>query len=432
MTSSNRLRAPLSSTIGGPIPEDPVFGKYRVVRALGAGGMAQVFLASLDGPDGFSKTCVVKRIRPEYALDEAYAQMFVNEAKVAAMLSHPNIVHVFEFAKEQGTYFLAMEYVAGASLERIVRVARAANLPLGPRTAVEIGIPVAHALAYVHAFAPYDGGPSLRLVHRDVTPGNVLVSREGIVKLADFGVAQSTMTAQNTAVGVVKGKLPYMSPEQVSGQPIDGRSDIFSLGIILYELTTGHRLFKGDSVGATALAVMRGRIPLPSQLLPNVPAELERIVMTALARDLRKRYPSASALAADLEAFRLSRSWGAGSNHLGTLVTSLFSMDRTASATVPANAPGSGLSRTSLASGSPEVASSEIGVARPPADGEVVGDFEADGGAAHELLISEELDIFEEGLDPPEKISAAAVAGAVAATLLCSAVFWYLVLRWPG
>ncbi len=430
MTSSNFLRAPAPPPPnGGAFAESLAFGKYRVVRALGTGGMAQVFLASLDGPDGFSKTCVIKRIRPEYARDEAYAQMFVNEAKVAAMLSHPNIVHVFEFAKEQGTYFLAMEYVAGASIEHIVRAARAANVPLGPRTAVEVGIPAANALAYVHAFAPDDGGAPLHLVHRDITPGNVLVSREGTVKLADFGVAQSTMTSQNTAAGVVKGKLPYMSPEQVSGLPLDGRSDVFSLGIILYELITGHRLFKGDSVGATALAVMRGRIPPPSQLVPNVAPELERIVMTALARDLRKRYPSAHALAADLEAFRASQSWSTGSSHLGTLVTSLFTRDLVSPASTAVNA--SSLSRTSLAGASTEAVASAVGVAIPPGDGEGVGGAYGlePAGRAVELLPDEDLEIVDGGLGSPEPISAAAVAGAVAFTLAGSAVFWYLVLR---
>lgn len=432
MTSTKPLLATIPPPNGGSVSESTAFGKYRVVRALGTGGMAQVFLASLDGPDGFSKTCVIKRIRPEYARDEAYAQMFVNEAKVAAMLSHPNVVHVFEFAKEQGTYFLAMEYVAGASLERMVRAARAANVPLGPRTAVEIGIPVANALAYVHAFAPPDGGAPLKLVHRDITPGNVLVSREGNVKLADFGVAQSTMSTQNTVAGVVKGKLPYMSPEQVSGLPLDGRSDVFSLGIILYELTTGHRLFKGDSVGATALAVMRGRIPKPSQLVPNVPAELERIIMTALARDLRKRYGSANAMAADLEAFRVSQNWSTGSNHLGTLVTSLFSKDLAGSATIPA---GKSLqSRTALASPSTEILGSTVGVAVPPRESGVAEvppgyGLEVESGAVEELLSDVELEIVEVEPSSPERVSAAAVAGTVAFTLAGSAVFWYLVLH---
>lgn len=285
--------------------------------------MARLFLATLNGPDGFAKRCVLKHILPELARDPSFAAMFVNEAKVAAMLSHPNIVQVFEFAKEQDQYYFAMEYVDGTSLDRLVRAARKAGLPLGPRVAVEVGIPVASALAYAHDFTLPDGTP-LALVHRDVAPDNVLLSREGIVKLTDFGVVKTAINSQDTIAGVVKGKWSYMSPEQVLAMPVDRRSDVFSLGIVLYELSTGVRLFKGDSVPQTANAVARAEVVPPSQIVSDFPLPLERILLKALAREPSQRYQTAAQMGAYLDAFRTSQSWTSGSQHLGTLVSQLF------------------------------------------------------------------------------------------------------------
>jgi serine/threonine-protein kinase len=297
--------------------------------------MAQLFLATLDGPDGFSKLCVLKRILPELAQDPSFAAMFVNEAKVAAMLSHPNIVQIFEFAKEEDQYFLAMEYVEGTSLDRLMKAARKATQPLGPRVAVEIGIPVANALAYAHDFTLPDGSP-LSLVHRDIAPDNILVSREGIVKLTDFGVVKTAINAHGTVAGVVKGKWSYMSPEQVLALPVDRRSDVFSLGIVLYELATGVRLFRGDSVPQTANAVARAEVVPPSKIVANFPIALERILLKALAREPAQRYQTTAQLGAYLDAFRVSQSWSQGSQHLGALVTQLCPEDR--SGTYPAYA----------------------------------------------------------------------------------------------
>lgn len=298
-----------------------VIGKYRVVRDVGIGGMAQVFLAHREGPEGFAKPYVIKWILPQYAQDEQYAKMFITEAKVAALLDHPNIVHVFDFEIEDGNYYLVMEYVAGASLAAIMKANRRRGTPLGAQIAVEIGAAIAHALSYAHELATHDGR-TLDLVHRDISPGNLLVSRDGAVKLADFGVVKTSMTT--TEVGVVNGKWAYMSPEQISGLAVDKRSDLFSLGIVLYEVITGERLFRAENAAATASRVMNAVIRPPSALVSDLDPRLDRIVMTMLERDPQARYQTAAALATDLEGVRASPEFSGGSVRLRTLVRSLF------------------------------------------------------------------------------------------------------------
>lgn len=309
--------------VGGPkqILPGQTIGKYRIVRDVGIGGMAQVFLASREGPEGFSKPYVIKRILPQYSQDEQFARLFVIEAKVAALLDHPNIVHVFDFEIENGNYYLVMEYVAGASLTNILRANRRKGVPLGAQIAVEIGVAVAHALAYAHEVTLPDGKP-LDLVHRDISPGNVLVSRDGAVKLADFGVVKSSMAA--TVVGVVNGKWAYMSPEQISGQVVDQRSDLFSLGIVLYEIITGLRLFRGENPAATASRVMEAPVRRPKEIVSDLDPRLDHIIMKLLERDLRMRYQSAAALASDLEVLRASPYFSAGAARLRSLVRTLF------------------------------------------------------------------------------------------------------------
>jgi len=309
---------------GTPSPLGEMVGKYRLIRDLGIGGMARVSLATLQGPAGFSKHYVVKRILPEFVRNPQFARMFANEARVAAMLDHPNIVRVFEFEKDNGNYYLVMEYVDGASLDQIARAARKGGVPLGPDFAVEVGLPLARALSYAHALKLPDGR-LLELVHRDVSPGNVLISRDGAVKLTDFGVVKSSITT--TVAGAVKGKLSYMSPEQISGQRVDHRSDLFSLGVVLYEMTTGLRLFRGDSLGATAVRVMRAVVPPPRSVSPDTDPRLEAILMKMLERDPRGRYQTAAALAADLEAYRASRPADVRSIPLADMVRVLFPGD---------------------------------------------------------------------------------------------------------
>lgn len=321
---ANPIKVPPQAPSGGQTSAGQSIGKYRILRDVGIGGMAQVFLARREGPEGFAKPYVIKRILPQYAQDEQFAKMFVIEAKVAALLDHPNIVHVFDFEIEDGNYYLVMEYVAGASLANLMRANRRRGAPLGAQIAVEIGAAVAHALSYAHELTLADGKP-LDLVHRDISPGNVLVSRDGAVKLADFGVVKTSMSA--TVVGVVNGKWAYMSPEQISGQQVDQRSDLFSLGIVLYEVITGLRLFRAESAAATASRVMDAPIPRPKTIVPDLDPRVDHIVMKMLERDPKARYQTAAALAADLEALRASPDFSAGSSRLRTLVRTVFPED---------------------------------------------------------------------------------------------------------
>jgi len=299
------------------------FGKYRIVRKLATGGMADIYLAVIDGPDGFSKTCVVKRILSEYASMDVFSRMFAGEAKVAALLNHPNIVQVFDFGKIDGQYFIAMEWVQGASLDRVVRRAARASFRLGPRMAVNVGVALAEALSYAHSRTLPDGTP-LRLVHRDITPGNVLLSRDGMVKLADFGIVKSSVNPEQTAVGVVKGKYPYMSPEQVLNKELDARSDLFSLGIVLYELSTSKYVFKRETLEQTIVAISRAEVPPPSSQVKDYPPALEGIVLKLLALAPEDRYQTAAELHAALEQFRTSQSWTGGGRDISMMMAELF------------------------------------------------------------------------------------------------------------
>jgi serine/threonine protein kinase len=314
-------RAPTSPSTSGKLSAGQLFGKYRIVRGVAAGGMAQVFLASREGPDGFAKPYVIKRILPELARDERFKKLFVTEAKVAAMLDHPNIVHVFDFEIEDGDYYLVMEYVSGASIARMTRENQTRGVPLGAVTAVEIGAAVADALAYAHDLRLPSGEP-LDLVHRDISPGNVIVSYDGAVKLADFGVVKTSMTA--TVTGVVNGKWAYMSPEEICGQPVDRRSDLFSLGTVLHEVITGASLFRGNSAADTASRVLGITIPPPKELVPDVDPRLDAIVMRLLQRDVAARYQTATELAADLHALKASPVFASGASHLRGLLRTLL------------------------------------------------------------------------------------------------------------
>jgi serine/threonine protein kinase len=408
-----------------PSPVGEMVGKYRLIRDLGIGGMARVSLATLEGPAGFSKRYVVKRILPEFVRNPQFARMFANEARVAAMLDHPNIVRVFEFERENGNYYLVMEYVDGASLDQIARAARKGGVPLGPDFAVEVGLPLAHALAYAHGLKLPDGRP-LDLVHRDVSPGNVLISRDGAVKLTDFGVVKSSITT--TVAGAVKGKLSYMSPEQISGQKVDHRSDVFSLGVVLYEIATGLRLFRGDSLGATAVRVMRAVVPPPRSVLPDTDPRLEAILMKMLERDPRARYQSAAAVAADLEAYRAARPADMRSIPLADMVRVLFPGDTyPASPTVGSVVSESSISMASVA---PHMIATPDGELDVPLEFLPEHAFPAEHAAfpSNTRLLSPEV--------VPTSLPASVVDDSVspqavlAVTLLClvgSLIFWFAV-----
>jgi eukaryotic-like serine/threonine-protein kinase len=299
------------------------FGRYRLVEYLGHGGMAEVWKARMIGVAGFKRTVVVKRILPEYARDHEFVEMFLQEARLSARLSHPNIVQVYDLGQADGEYFMAMEYVRGPALLDVIRelLRRGTRLPIG--FAVTVVRDVCRALGYAHALVDEEMHP-LEIVHRDVSPSNVMLSNDGVVKLLDFGVAKAAGASNNekTRSGVLKGKFSYMSPEQAEGKPLDHRSDLFASGVILHELLASRRLFKGENDLDTLNRVKTLEVRPPSQYNPDVTAELDAICLRALERDPEKRYQSGDAMANELDRVAAQLQWNTGS--LGFLIRELF------------------------------------------------------------------------------------------------------------
>ncbi|WP_426734329.1 protein kinase domain-containing protein [Myxococcus faecalis] len=281
-------------------------GRYQLVRKLATGGMAEVFLAKVAGPGGFEKTLVLKRILPHLVEDPSFVEMFLEEARLVAQLNHPHIVQIFDFGEAEGSYFLAMELIDGPNLRRWQRQAASRGRPLAPNICAKVVALAAEGLAYAHDFADPGTGQPLGLIHRDVSPDNILVSRQGAVKVVDFGIAKVAGQKHRTQTGIVKGKVAYMPPEQCQADPLDRRVDVYALGVVLYELLTGRLPFEG----ATELAMMQAivsRPPVPvSRHRADVPSALQSIISTALEKDREKRYPDCRALQADLERFVLS------------------------------------------------------------------------------------------------------------------------------
>src|SRR5689334_10654026 len=262
--------------------------RYEIQRELAQGGMAEVYLGHdrlLDRP------VALKALFPEYAREPSFVERFRREAQAAANLNHPNIVAIYDWGQETGTYFIVMEYVEGRSLRDVIRT----DGPIDPAQAAEITAEIASALAFAHR-----GG----VVHRDVKPGNVLITQTGNVKVTDFGIARAGTSDGLTQTGSVMGTATYFSPEQAQGLPVDGRSDVYSLGVVLYEMITGVAPFTGDSPVAVAYKHVREDPVAPSQRNPDVPPDLERIILTALAKDPNNRYQTAEEMRADLLRFR--------------------------------------------------------------------------------------------------------------------------------
>ncbi|MCA9601858.1 MAG: serine/threonine-protein kinase [Polyangiales bacterium] len=292
-----------------PPPFDPkpigMFGRYQLLGRLAMGGMAEIFLARESADRHVSRYIVIKRIRSTVADDNEFVSMFLNEARLAMHLRHPNICHLYEFGFETGHHFLAMEYVDGATLHKIARKAiQTGGLPVA--LAVKIISQVAGALAYAHSAKDNRRQP-LHIVHRDVSPHNVMVGYDGVVKLLDFGVAKASTQDVLTMAGVVRGKFAYMSPQQCVGEKLDGRSDIFSLGIVLYEILTGQRLYRRENQFETMRAVVDDPVPSIRAINPRLPAELDRIVQKALQKDPNDRYATSDLLQEDLDHFLAER-----------------------------------------------------------------------------------------------------------------------------
>ena len=276
-------------------------GRYEIICELGRGGMAEVLLALDRGPAGVQRLVVIKRILPALAADEKFVSMFLNEARIASNLSHPNIAHIYEVGVAGGEYFLAMEFIHGVDLLALLRTVKRA---LRPAHAAHVASRVAAALHHAHNLRNLEDQP-LAVVHRDISPQNIRISHEGIVKVLDFGIARAgTDPKTDTQRNIVKGKFSYMSPEQVRSEEVDGRSDLFSLGVVLFEMLTYCRLFKRETPAKTLQAVLRARIPRPSEVVDRpIPEALDRIVARLLERDRDARYGWAREVEADLEAY---------------------------------------------------------------------------------------------------------------------------------
>jgi serine/threonine protein kinase len=278
------------------------FGPYKLIRQIAVGGMAEIHLAKTAGIAGFEKYVALKMIHPNFAEDDQFIQMLVDEAKIAVQLTHGNIAQTFDLGRVGEIYYITMEYVDGADLYKILRRASEQDIDMPLDVCAFIGKEISSALDHAHRKRDHVG-KSLGIVHRDVSPQNVLVSYSGEVKLVDFGIAKATMKARQTAVGVIKGKYYYMSPEQAWGNPIDHRSDIFSAGIVLYEMITGQMLYLEEDLHKLLEMARSAEIRPPGVLRKGVPPQLERIIMHALAKDPGDRYQSAGDLATDLERF---------------------------------------------------------------------------------------------------------------------------------
>ena len=298
-------------------------GKYQLVRKLAVGGMAEVFLAKAAGPMGFEKTLVLKRILPHLASDPHFVEMFLSEAKLAAHLNHPNLVSIFDFGETAGTYYIAMEFIDGPNLRALYRRAAELATPLPFSLAAKVISYACEGLAYAHEFCDPNTGEPLGLIHRDISPDNLLLGRNGAVKVVDFGIAKAAGQAHHTKTGTLKGKLSYMPPEQLKGLELDRRADVFALGVVLYELVTGLKPFDATTEVAIMQAILYEPF-IPARLRRvDVPPALAAILDKALAKDRDQRYPSCREFHTDLERFTASTGEPVGQFQLAGLVAQL-------------------------------------------------------------------------------------------------------------
>jgi eukaryotic-like serine/threonine-protein kinase len=288
--------------------------KYRLTQKIGSGGMAEVFRATGEGPEGFERTFVVKRILPGLSDAPEFVRMFVDEAKISARLVHPNIVQVFEFAYQDGGYYLVMEPVDGVDMGLLLRKLERRGAVAPVAFAAEVGRQACRGLGFAHGLCSSDGKP-YGIVHRDVTPPNIMVAWNGAVKILDFGIARAVqeLRTSQTDAGIVKGKMSYIAPEMLQGQPPDARSDLFSLGVVLHELLCGRRLFVGENDLETLKLVSEMPVPRPSSRNPEVKPAFDEVILRALARDPAKRYQSADEMSQDLERLVLRKRYAASS-----------------------------------------------------------------------------------------------------------------------
>ncbi|MCB9637994.1 MAG: serine/threonine protein kinase [Myxococcales bacterium] len=298
-------------------------GKYTLLRKLRSSGMAEVWLARQHGTEGFAKDVVIKRILPHLAEDDKLVTMFLDEARIAANLNHANVVHIFDLGNDGENYFIAMEYIRGYDIEQICEQLKSRNTSFPIEYAVRIIADTCLGLGYAHDCTTADGTP-MGVVHRDVSPQNILVSHTGVVKLIDFGIAKARTSSSRTQVGHTKGKICYMSPEQMMARELDRRSDLFSTAVVLYEMLCSTKPFDGDNLLACFHKLMKEGIPAPREIRHDIPPRLEAILMKGLAKDREERYPTAAAFRYEMEGFLRELGISVGPEHLADFLKWLF------------------------------------------------------------------------------------------------------------
>jgi len=293
--------------------------RYRVIERLEAGGMAEVFRGEATSLQGFKKQVAIKRVLPHLAQNKNFIAMFLDEARLGARLNHANIVSVFDIGAADNTYFIVMEYVDGGNLKAVMEALRRQGRRFPMKDAIYVCMEACRGLSYAHETTDDDGEP-LHIVHRDVSPPNIMLTKRGEVKLTDFGLAKATTQLEKTDPGVVKGKFSYLSPEAAFGQHVDARADVFALGIVLWEILAGRRLFLGETDYQTVKLVQQANIPSLGRLNPEVDAEFEQILNVALARDPNRRFQSARDFGDGLASFIFGHKMKVTSYDIASLV----------------------------------------------------------------------------------------------------------------
>jgi eukaryotic-like serine/threonine-protein kinase len=296
--------------------------RYRVLEKIAAGGMAEVYRAESAGVEGFKKTVAIKRVLPHLAGKKQFIGMFLDEARLSAHLSHSNCVQVFDIGVGDDTFFIVMEYVDGADLKGVIEFCKKRGHTVPVEESVLTCVKICEGLSYAHELRDGSGVP-LHIVHRDMSPPNVLITRYGEVKIVDFGLAKANSQLEKSEPGIIKGKFSYLSPEAARGEPVDHRTDIFAVGIILWEMLAGRRLFMGDTDLETVRQVQAARVPSVRQFNPDVSPELERVLMRGLTSDPRDRYQTAREFGQELTAVLYSLGRAVSSFDIAKLVSAV-------------------------------------------------------------------------------------------------------------